>query len=221
MSPRYSLCTSCRDVAVSLGRPLVPVTSIAVVTASSSLYRALREYKCATHVVARRQTARLAALLRRFARGRVGDALGEADATVVVPSGPSGRPPPHPLSAVASAAALGPVAPWLRTRRDPSTPIVHRRASRDAFVASREVAGRRLLLLDDVYTTGAHLQSAAAALEEAGAAEVRSLVIARFARWPLGDADRDPCLAPAHGRAPRSRAPEPHDETAREAAPIA
>ena len=50
------------------------------------------------------------------------------------------------------------------------------------FVATPDrlrLQGRRVLLLDDVMTTGATLQSAAAVLLEAGAAEVGALVFAR------------------------------------------
>lgn len=190
----YSLCTSCRDVAVALGRPLVPVTPIAIVTASSGLYRALRQYKSATHAVARRQGARLAALLGRFARLHLGDLLDDGThATVVVPSPATGRPPPHPLAGVATAANLVPVVPWLLPRPACSGSVEHRRPALDAFVASPAVAGRRVLLLDDVYTTEAHLQSAAAALEDAQAAEVHALVIARFARWPLPAGKQEVC----------------------------
>ena len=48
-----------------------------------------------------------------------------------------------------------------------------------APAARPRLQGRRVLLLDDVMTTGATLQSAAAALREAGAAEVGALVFAR------------------------------------------
>lgn len=180
---RYSLCTSCRDVAISLGRPLVPVTAITTVTASSSLYRALRQYKSATHHAAQRQAAALTATLAEFAARRTGRPLpASADATVVVPSGPGGRPPPHPLVAVAEAAGFGPTAPWLAACATPPTPVGHRHACSAAYVASSEVGGKRVLLLDDVYTSGAHLQSAAAALEIAGARVVQAVVVARFSR---------------------------------------
>lgn len=44
-----------------------------------------------------------------------------------------------------------------------------------------EIKGRRVLLIDDVMTTGATLQTAALRLKQAGAAEVRALVLARTA----------------------------------------
>jgi ComF family protein len=50
----------------------------------------------------------------------------------------------------------------------------------DAFAARiRAVRGRRILLVDDVWTTGATLESCSAALRAAGAARVWPLVLAR------------------------------------------
>ena len=59
--------------------------------------------------------------------------------------------------------------------------------SADAFsAAARLVAGRRLLLLDDVFTTGATLSACATALLEAGALEVVALTAARVRMGAAG-----------------------------------
>jgi ComF family protein len=50
---------------------------------------------------------------------------------------------------------------------------------RGAFRAGREIAGRRILLVDDVMTTGASLNECARALKQAGAVQVTLLVLAR------------------------------------------
>lgn len=57
--------------------------------------------------------------------------------------------------------------------------VGHRIMSDDAFVVLRPVVGFRVLLFDDVYTTGAAAQSAASALMLAGAEVPTIVVIAR------------------------------------------
>jgi ComF family protein len=73
---------------------------------------------------------------------------------------------------------------WLiRTRHTPSQ-VGHGSAQRwaglrEAFHADPAVDGRRILLVDDVLTSGATLTWAAHALREAGARDVRAVVAAR------------------------------------------
>jgi ComF family protein len=50
---------------------------------------------------------------------------------------------------------------------------------RDAFLASSRVAERRILLVDDVSTTGATIRASASALARAGAARVAAAVVAK------------------------------------------
>jgi ComF family protein len=69
-------------------------------------------------------------------------------------------------------------------------PQARRRNVEGAFSVPRPdaVAGRRVLLVDDVCTTGATLGACAAPLLDAGAAGVWGLVIARAMRLSEGDA---------------------------------
>lgn len=53
-----------------------------------------------------------------------------------------------------------------------------------AFALTQEIRGQAILLVDDVFTTGATLEAAARPLLQAGASSVTALT---FARTPLGD----------------------------------
>jgi ComF family protein len=59
---------------------------------------------------------------------------------------------------------------------------------RDCFAVARpeQISGRRILLIDDVLTTGATLRAAAAALKSAGAGYVCALTLARADRRVFG-----------------------------------
>lgn len=78
-----------------------------------------------------------------------------------------------------------PVEPrWLRRIKDtPSqtglTPAQREENVRGAFATERKLDSARILLLDDVCTTGATLNACARALKQAGAAQVNAVTVAR------------------------------------------
>lgn len=188
-TPRSPACSTCRDVAQQLGHPLTPVTPISLVTKDSGLYRALRQYKSGEPSVARNQSRALGALMALFLRRHLTCvAPGGVDTVLVVPSQEPKRPPPHPLLSVLDGVSdLPSAAPLLHA--GPGT-LGHRAAAGDGYSCEEPVAGRRVLLVDDTATTGAHIQSAAHALMGAGARSVHPVVIGRYVQpnWPMSQA---------------------------------
>jgi len=101
--------------------------------------------------------------------------LGDVDGIVVVPS--TDRKPPHPLGSVLASLELDvPLLPWLM--RGPGN-VGFRRPVPDGFVATASVPPARVVLADDVYTTGARANSAAHALHSAGVDVAGIVVLAR------------------------------------------
>lgn len=72
------------------------------------------------------------------------------------------------------------------TRQQALLSAAERRANvKDAFVCRTSAAGKRVVLIDDVCTTGATLEACATAVRAAGATSVWALTLAR-ARWLPG-----------------------------------
>lgn len=115
------------------------------------------------------------------------DVLADADGVVPIPLHPRRQWERGFNQAAELAAHLGvPIVHALRrTRATPSQvslPAEERRENvRGAFAPARHapVRGLRLVLVDDVSTTGATLEACAEVLREAGAAEIRALTAAR------------------------------------------
>jgi hypothetical protein len=78
---------------------------------------------------------------------------------------------------------------YLRAMRRTTADVAARRFCGDRFGCEPTVAGANVLLIDDMWTTGASAQSAAAALRAAGAATVAAVVIGRHVNRGWRDTD--------------------------------
>lgn len=100
---------------------------------------------------------------------------GELDGIIVVPS--THRPAPHPLEEVIESLRVD--LPLIRLLKRGPGELGFRSPHVRGYCIAEELAPLRLLLLDDVYTTGARLNSASIALTAAGHQVRAGLVLAR------------------------------------------
>jgi hypothetical protein len=186
-------------VARRLGHPLTPVAPVRLCPLPGPLYTVLLGYKESPVAEARvRFGAIVRVLLRTFLAahaGRLAAALGgPIDLVLLVPS--THRPGTAPLGLVdglgCDVAAALPTARWapdlLRRAVPPggSPPVAHMRPDPAAFSPhagdTDALAGARAVLLDDTYVSGARAQSAAAALQRAGARAALIVPLGRVLR---------------------------------------
>ena len=178
----YRRCFSCAETYGQVARPVPTVVPISLYQIGGQLHHALRGYKDNHDPGVRAQFSLLvAALLTRFL-SRHGDCVARAagaawEVATTVPSSRN-RPLPHPLDRAIQ------LSPWLRDQCHPllargAGEVRHNQAGERAFMVTEDVRGRQLLLLDDTFTTGAALQSAASALAVAGAQVVAAVVVGR------------------------------------------
>jgi hypothetical protein len=170
------------------------------------LYTVLMGYKEAPVAEARARFGPIvrsltAAFLRAHADCVAALAGGRPHFVLPVPS--TVRPGGSPIARVPELAAdvesALPGVRWTGLLCRTSEPVGHMQPSARAFAVPPtlrcRVAGRRLLLLDDTYVSGARSQSAAAALRRAGASSVVVVVLGRVLR-----PDRVPAHAEFLGR---------------------
>jgi hypothetical protein len=202
------MCFCCRAIAGSaFSEPVV--VPIALARNGDPLHRTARRYKDAPAVAARREArGRLSSMVGSFLSAH-STCLAEAgvvwDAVAVVPSGTrqrragapgpgvlrpaTSRPPPHPFDLVCGAVPL--LASGARVDLSMRRGVVgHLRPDATACSAPSDLHGCRVLLVDDVWVTGAHAWSALGALERSGAVVTGVLVGVR-----LVDPDAAPAIA--------------------------
>ena len=170
----------------SLADVVVPV---AFAVKSGPHARRLWQYKSARAApeAAAEASASLLALLLVFLRGHAGcvwraGGIAGRPHVAVVPTA-RGRPGEHPLRALAAPYLAG---PWAGLSARPGGQRT-RDLDPGRFLAD-PVPGAAVLLLDDTWTTGASVQSAAMALRRAGARSVAAVVLGRHVAgpWPAG-----------------------------------
>lgn len=173
-TPESTHCHNCTKNAETLGTPPVQVLALTLYTRTCPVRDVLSGYKDPNCDEREAHQVEIAALLRQLfdqLPGRL-----RWDAICVVPS--SGTDRLHPLHRIANritdhAGLL--IAPLRRG----SVQLGHGRPHPDGYATAVRLDGLRVLILDDVYTTGARSQSAAHALSRAGATITAVAVIGR------------------------------------------
>lgn len=174
----FSTCYSCDVTTSQVSRPLYKITPITLYETSGQVWHHLRNYKDSPDPAAReRLTVTLLAVLVRFLR---------AHEACVAPNGwdaivgvPSTRHPNivHPL--VAGLQRVGSLQDRIELLLAAGDrPLDHNQADDRGYRVTTP-GSARILVVDDTFTTGARIQSAASALSRAGYQVAGGLVIGR------------------------------------------
>lgn len=178
LAGRVETCLNCEENAQALDGIVQPIVAVSIYSKPGSLRDWLTFYKDDGETLADPIAGR--AVGRIFAqfieRNPEWIASLELDGAVVVPS--TVRPPPHPLAVLLQENGRIPF-PILTGLSRTSEEIGHNRPHANAFRVAPELIGKRILLLDDVYASGARSQSAAYALRSAGVTVAALFVLAR------------------------------------------
>jgi predicted amidophosphoribosyltransferase len=176
------------------GHCLDVMAPISYSVAGNRLHHALAAYKRDIGPSADRLAAELAAVLWRHLEVHercLADAVGvEAfELVTTVPSSERGRDDAHPLHRLVGE-IVGPTRErHRRLLRRSSAPARPHAFSPGRFETCASLNGETVLLIEDMWTTGANAQSAAAALKRAGAGPVAAVAIGRHLnrRWHEND----------------------------------
>lgn len=180
--PVSRVCENCLENAAALDGTNSPILPISLYARDSLLRTWLTHYKPDIDnehgEIGESPSSCVAAMTQLFSRFFEMNPwlLINIDAAVVVPS--TRRPPPHPLEEIIASSPVGNLLrPGRLTRTEDS--LAHRHANQFAYDASDTLVGQRILLIDDVYASGARLQSAAAAVRKRGGVIGNAVVAAR------------------------------------------
>jgi predicted amidophosphoribosyltransferase len=187
----YDRCYACAHTPQCLDA----ILPISYSVAHEQLHHVLATYKRSHGATPRRFTVELAAVLwRHLARHE--SCLARAastpsfDLVAVVPSSDRQRDDVHPLRHIVAELVTPTRNRYARVLQRSSQAVAPHNFSAEKYEVNSPVSGRSVLLIDDTWTTGANAQSAAAALKQAGATNVASLVVGRHVNREWGQNDR-------------------------------
>jgi predicted amidophosphoribosyltransferase len=182
---REAMCSSCAQTVSQVSAHVRLVVPFSLDVVGEQFHTVLWGYKYSQSESARaRLRMQVAAIVARFLRDH-GDCVRNAagrDWTVmtIVPSS-GARAGTHPLEvAVRMARAHGPL--YRRLLERTAVPLERLHADEGAYRVTQDVEGMSVLLLDDTFTTGTRIQSAASALALAGAHVVAAITVGRVVR---------------------------------------
>ena len=189
--PGYSICFVCRMTRAAVAHPCDRVSVISLYRPGTTLHQILRGYKDESGPAQDVRRGHVAGLIARHLWEHGSEIAPSGwNALVVVPSS-SGRIGPHPLEVALAGTFLG-AQVWPELLVAGPVPAGHRRAEERGFVVNPgadagTLAGSRLVVVDDTWTTGARAQSAASVLRGAGAS-VEAIVALGRVVTPVVDA---------------------------------
>lgn len=205
LGPRHGagVCRTCfnltdgyeRCFACARGVPwLDAMAPISYSVGSEQLHQALASYKRLSGELARRRRSELTAVLWRFLNaheGCIACAAGTSSFRIVttVPSGDRDRDANHPLRTIIGE-LVGPTrGRHERLLRRSAVDVHPHEFNPEKYLPARSLKNEPVLLIDDMWTTGASAQSAAAALKAAGAGPTAAVVIGRHVNrsWHQND----------------------------------
>lgn len=185
------VCGSCEATGRTVGFPVGPISVVTLAAKPSPLRDWLTQYKGRSGdedpfnqaaydrvwaIAGRYLLEHGASLLNR---------IGEIDSVVVVPSG-GDRPEPHPLEQILNSLYFD-VPVHRSLTRGPGN-LGFRMSSVDGFNCHDGDEARRVLLVEDVFVTGARVFSAARALHDGGHTVAGALALARRVNRDWGEA---------------------------------
>jgi hypothetical protein len=187
----YPRCYTCARTPRALDA-LVPISYS---VAAGQLHHVLASYKRLNGEAGRRLSTELAAVLWRFLSDHercLARAAGvpSFDLVATVPSGDGERDASHPLHWIVGE-AVSPTRDRHRSLlRRSGVSVAPHEFDRRRYEAASRVPESAVLMIDDTWTTGANVQSAATALKEAGAHTVAAVVIGRHLNREWGQNER-------------------------------